>query len=460
MPDRKVAATRIAAAAPAHVIELLDELDQDGHGAYVVGGSLRDVLLGQAPSDWDLATDVLPERLVKLFPGAVYENRFGTVAVRRDDDVVQVTTFRTEHDYADFRRPHRVEFGDDIETDLARRDFTVNAIAWGRGPGGTSIDRVIVDPHGGLADLRTRTLRAVGDPGDRFREDALRMVRAVRLAAALDLTVEPQTLAAIRSNAPLVAHLSGERIGAELQKLLSAPRPSVGLRLAQETGLLAVLSPELAAQRGIPQSKVPGEDLWDHTLRSVDAAPVSRAVVRLAALVHDIGKPATQADGRFHHHDAVGAELAGDLLRRLRYPRAVCDLVTLLVRHHMFTVDPGATDAAVRRFIKRVGADAVDPLLELRRADDIGSGLDPDDPAIDAFRARIDAEIEMKAPLDRHALAVDGGDLMRELGLPPGPRLGAMLEALVDRVIADPGLNDRATLMLMAQAMLADMGKT
>lgn len=452
---------RLAAAVPAPVIALLDRLHEHGHAAYVVGGSLRDALLGREPADWDLTTDARPERLVELFPGAVYENRFGTVAVRSDEDVFEITTFRTEHDYADYRRPHRVEFGDDVVPDLARRDFTVNAIAWGRAtaPGGgeNAAASALVDPFDGLADLAARRLRAVGDPDARFREDALRMVRAVRLATTLGFDIEPATLEAIGANAGLVRHLSGERVGAELAKLLAAPTPSVGLRLAFDTGLLAVVSPELAQQRGIGQNKIPGEDLWDHTLRTVDAVPADRPVVRLAALLHDIGKPATLADGRFHHHDIVGAQQAETLLRALRFPRATIEEVVHLIRQHMFVVDPDATDAAVRRFIRRIGRDRIDALFELRRADDIGSGMTPDDPAQLAFRARIEAELAARVPLDRNALAVDGADLMRELGLEPGPRLGGVLEALLDQVIADPVLNDRATLMLLAQGMLADM---
>jgi putative nucleotidyltransferase with HDIG domain len=440
---------------PPAVIELLDGLHAAGHAGYIVGGSLRDALLGREPADWDLATDALPEQLVELFHGAVYENRFGTVAIRRGDDVFEVTTFRTEHEYADFRRPHTVEFGADVVADLARRDFTVNAIAWGRQPAGTA--NAVVDPFGARADIERRLLRAVGDPDARFREDALRMVRALRLAAALDFTIEPATLEAIRANAGLVAHLSGERIGTELEKLLATPRPSVGLRIAEETGLLAVLAPELAAQRGVPQTKVPGEDLWAHTLRTVDAAPASRPVVRLAALVHDIGKPATLADGHFHHHDVVGARLATDWLRRLRLPRAAIDDVAHLVRHHMFWADPDLTDAAIRRFLKRVGARHLDNLFALRVADDIGSGVGPEDPVRDAFRVRLDAELAAAAALDRSALAIDGGDLMQELGLTPGPLLGRIIDELVERVINDPDLNERATLLLLAQGMLADV---
>jgi putative nucleotidyltransferase with HDIG domain len=445
----------------------MDHLRAHGHAAYVVGGSVRDALLGREPRDWDLATDARPDAMLQLFPGAVYENAFGTVVVRREGELLDITTFRNEHEYADFRRPHRLEFGDDIRDDLARRDFTVNAIAWGRdAPNaietadvaeGSPVEPAIVDPFDGVADLERGVLRAVGDPDTRFREDALRMVRAVRLAAALELEVEPATLAAIAANAALVVHLSGERIGAELTRLLEAPRPSVGLRLAEATGLLAVISPELAAQRGMPQNKVAGEDLWDHTLRSVDAAPAGRPIVRLAALLHDIGKPATLADGHFHHHDVVGAALAVDLLARLRMPRATIDAIEVLVRHHMFDVHPDGTGAAIRRFIKRVGRGYVDELLELRRADDIGSGRPGDSPSLIALRARIDDELAVEAALDRYALKIDGTDLMRELRLQPGPRLGRILDELVELVIADPALNDAPTLLLLAQGMLADM---
>ena len=455
--DAAAATARLSAACPSHVAGLLRQLHEHGHAAYVVGGSVRDTLLGRPETDWDLATDARPDRMLALLPGAVYENAFGTVAVRREGRVVEITTFRHDHEYADFRRPHRIEFGDDIGADLARRDFTVNAIAWGVQAADGAFEPAIVDPFGGLADLDARVLRAVGDPDARFREDALRMVRAVRLAATLGFEIEPATRAAIEANAPLVEHLSGERIAAELGKLLAAPTPSIGLRLARDTGVLAVISPELASQRGVPQNKIDGEDLWDHTLRSVDAAPADRPIVRLAALLHDIGKPATLADGHFHHHDVVGAEQSEALLRRLRYPRAATEEVVDLVRHHMFTVDPDATDAAIRRFIKRIGRDRIDALLALRRADDIGSGRPGDSPSLLAFRGRIDAELAAEAALDRYALEVDGTDLMRELGLAPGPRLGRVLDELVERVIADPSLNEAPTLLLLAQGMLADM---
>ncbi|HEV8402044.1 MAG TPA: HD domain-containing protein [Candidatus Limnocylindrales bacterium] len=446
----------IESAVPSAVAGLLGSLWTSGHAAYVVGGSLRDLVLDRRPADWDLATDARPERLVELFPGAIYENRFGTVAVRRDGETFEITTFRTDLDYADHRRPERVEFGDTIEVDLARRDFTVNAMAWGARPGETP---TFIDPYAGILDIRAGVLRAVGDPRERFEEDALRMIRAVRLAATLGFGVEAETLAGMQGRAGLVAHLSGERIAAEIDKLLGAPEPSVGLRLMSDTDLLAPISPELAAQRGIPQNKVPGEDLWDHTLRSVDAAAPSRPVVRLAALLHDIGKPATFSDGHFLGHDVVGAELAGELLDRLHEPRGVRDRVVDLVRLHMFSYEPTWSDAAVRRFIGRLGAlgdGALEELLELREADNVGSGLPRSAGRLDELRERIAAQLAADVALDLRGLAVDGSDLMAELGMEQGPLVGRMLDELLERVIVDPALNDRPTLLLLAQAMLTE----
>ena len=435
---------------------MLQTLWDAGQAAYVVGGSLRDALLGRPAADWDLASDARPERLLALFPGAAYENRFGTVAVRRDGETFEITTFRIDHDYADFRRPHRVEFGDTIEQDLARRDFTVNAMAWGA----RAVDEAaFVDPYDGRSDVAARVLRAVGDPRARFEEDALRMIRAVRLAATLGFGIEPATLAGIQARSALVAHLSGERIAAELDNLLAAPAPSVGLRLMSDTDLLAPISADLAAQRGIPQNKVPGEDLWDHTLRSVDAAPATRPIVRLAALLHDIGKPATFADGHFLGHESVGADLAGAFLDRLRSPRAVRERVVELVRNHMFSYEPSWSDAAVRRFIAKIGTlgdGALSELLALREADNVGSGLSPGAGRLDELKARIANELAADVVLDRRGLAVDGTDLINELGLPQGPILGRILEALLERVIADPALNDRPTLLLLARSMVPE----
>jgi len=445
----------LAAAIPPAVRTHIDTLRAHGFAAYAVGGALRDALRGAEAYDWDLASSATPEQVQALFPGSVYENQFGTVALRVDDldAPLQITTFREDHDYADFRRPHRIVFGGTIETDLARRDFTMNALAWG-GPADPATPPDLTDPFGGAEDIGAGLIRAVGDPAARFREDALRILRAIRFATTLGFTIEPATLAAMREHAPLTAHLSGERVIAELERLLLAPRPSVGLQLLADTGVLAVVLPELDAQRGIPQNKTPGEDLWAHTLRTVDAS-AAMPILRLAALLHDVGKPATLADGRFVGHDTVGATIATSLLDRLHGPRDQTDHVSRLIRHHMFSVEPRSSDAAVRRFLVRVGLDLVDDLLLLREADNVGSGLPADAGRVSVLRRRIAEQLAAKVALDRAQLAVDGHEVMRELGIGPGPQLGRILDALTDRVIADPRLNDRPHLLSLARDIAA-----
>ncbi len=435
---------------PAPVADLLATLRGGGHGAYVVGGCLRDALLGREPSDWDLTTDASPRRIQSLFPHSLYENRFGTVVVRHAHKQYEITTFRRDVSYSDHRHPDRVEFGRTIGEDLARRDFTVNAMAWGGRPGEPD---TFVDPHGGRADLEARILRAVGDPDLRFREDALRMVRAVRLAATLGFDIEPATMAAIERNAGLAAHLSGERIAMELGKLLAAPRPSVGLRLMERSGLLAVIAPELARQQGIEQNKVEGEDLWDHTLRTVDATP-NRPLVRMAGLLHDVGKPDSLADGHFHNHERIGANLARKFLERLHSPRVFQERVANLVLHHMFSYESDWSDAAVRRFIRRAGPGTIEDLLALRAADNEGSGLHSGAGRLTELGERVRAEMEANVPLDRQHLAIDGNDLRSELGLAPGREMGRLLDDLTERVVAEPALNDRETLIEMARSML------
>jgi putative nucleotidyltransferase with HDIG domain len=450
--------TDIEGAIPDVVHGLLRTLWDGGHAAYVVGGSLRDTLLGRPAKDWDLASAALPERTVELFPGAVYENKFGTVAVRTEDPAVpevEITTFRTDHDYADYRRPHRVEFGESIELDLARRDFTVNAMAWGAEPGE---EPQLIDPHGGQTDLAARTLRTVGDPAKRFDEDALRMLRAVRLAATLDFAIEPATLAGIGAKAEHVGRLSGERIAMEMTEILAADRPSIGLRLMAATGLLHAISPDLAAQRGLPQNKVEGEDLWDHTLRAVDGAATDPPRIRLAALLHDIGKPLTMADGRFLGHETVGAGLADALLERWRWPVDERRRVVSLVRQHMFGYQPSWSDAAVRRFIAKIGLDQLEDLFLLREADHVGSGRERDAGGLNELRARVAAELEAGVALDLHGLAVDGSDLMTELGMQPGPGLGRLLDWLLERVIAEPSVNTRAGLLDLARRRQSSEG--
>lgn len=435
---------------PEEVAAILARLWAAGQAAYVVGGSLRDVLLGREPTDWDVTTDAHPDRIQALFPGSHYENRFGTVLV---PGAVEVTTFRLDQTYGDHRRPDRVTFGTTLEEDLARRDFTINAIAWGRPAAGREAGWA--DPHAGLADLDSRTLRAVGDPARRFDEDALRLLRAVRISATLDLAVEPATFAAIRQTASLIRHVSRERVGLEFRRCLAADPPSRALRLLEASGLLEVRFPLLAAQRGVAQDKIAGDDLWAHSLRTVDAAarlaPLD-LTLRLAALLHDVGKPSTLANGHFPGHDEMGAHLAEAFLEELATPRREIGPIVGLVRHHMFGYTSAWTDAAVRRFVRRVGRDLLDRLFLLREADDLGSGVPAGAGGLDELQARVTAELDRHVPLDLPDLAVDGHDLMAALGRPPGPWLGRLLERLLESVIADPRRNERATLLASARA--------
>ncbi len=437
---------------PAPVRELLQTLWRGGHAAYVVGGCLRDALLGREPADWDLTTDAPPDRIQALFPHSLYENKFGTVVVRHAGSQYEITTFRRDISYSDFRHPDAVEFGESIEEDLARRDFTVNAMAWGATSGE---EPAFVDPHGGRNDLARSLLRAVGEPDRRFREDALRMIRAVRLAAALDFEVEAETLAAIGRNAALAEHLSGERIFTELGKLLLSARSSVGLRLLAESGLLAVIAPDLNRQRGMSQNKIAGEDLWDHTLRTVDATP-NRPLVRLAALMHDVGKPDTLAEGHFHNHESVGADMARDYLGRLHAPRILQERVAHLVLHHMFMYQSNWTDAAVRRFIGKVGPGSIGDLLALRAADNEGSGQPADAGHLEELASRIEAQLAMNLVLTRNDLALNGDDLMAELGLTQGPLLGDLLDDLTERVVSEPALNDREILLDLSRRLISE----
>ncbi len=459
----------VAAMVPASIRALLEQLAAAGHAAYVVGGSLRDALLSGTPTDWDVATDARPSRILSLFPGSRYENRFGTVLVPDGTGrFVEVTTFRRDHRYGDHRRPDHVTFGDDLVDDLSRRDFTVNALAWGRpGPGqptegaaGSPAQAALVDEFGGVDDLRRGVLRAVGDPLRRFDEDALRLVRAARLAAQLGFEIEGRTFDAMCATADLVRHVSRERIGGELRKLLRSREPSRGLRIMAETGILSAAIPELAEQRGVAQNKVPPMDCWEHTLATVDAArrlAGASEILVLAALFHDAGKPRTLSEGHFLGHELVGAQIAQDVLRAMATPREEIDAVAHLVRHHMFNYEPSWSDAAVRRLVQRVGPDAIDDLLVLREADNLGSGQRADQGHLLELRRRIAEQQRRGFATSVTDLAVDGHDLQRELGLQPGPIVGALLSRLLESAIADPARNTYRQSIVDARGWLPEL---
>jgi len=442
---------------PEPVTRVLTTLARAGHEVALVGGVVRDRLgaagSGGPTGDWDAATSARPEEVAALFADANWENRFGTVTLVGDPSV-EITSYRTEGGYRDRRRPDEVRFGASLGDDLARRDFTINAMAWiptdlaaGRGR--------LVDPYGGARDLEDRVLRTVGDPAERFSEDALRLVRAARFAGRFELVIDPETERAIRARAPTVVSVSAERIRNELLRILADAVPSRALRLLERLELLAPLLPELAALRGVPQAKAAPGDALDHTLAAVDAAPSSDPAVRVAALLHDVGKATTLADGHFIGHERVGAELASRMLRRLRVPAGLAAGVVHAIRHHMYAYDEGWTDAAVRRFIRRVGDARMPFLFALRRADNAASGVGPlGEENQRQLERRIAAQLAASPDLLREdRLAIDGDDLQRELGIGPGPRIGRILGSLMELVLDDPSRNRRETLLELARTI-------
>ena len=434
---------------------ILATLAGDGHQAALVGGCVRDLLSGKQPADWDLATSAEPAQVAALFPGSTWENPFGTVTIHGTGGPIEVTTFRSEAGYRDGRHPSQVRWGQSLTDDLARRDFTINAAAWvpldldaGRG--------TVVDPHHGQADLEARVLRAVGDPAERFAEDALRLLRAVRFAATLDLTIDPTTAEAIRVAAPTAARLSAERVRDELLRMMAAPVRAGGL--LEELGLLVVVLPEVAALRDVAGGSGAGGDALEHSLRTAEALPEADALLRFAGLLHDIGM-ASAPDGP-GDHETRGAARATTVMERLHFSRADVERVARVIGHHRFVYRPDWTDAAVRRFVRRIGpGQSLADAIALRRADIAASGIvETPEASLEALLDRIQA-VAGSAPMATTDLAVDGHDLMAELGLQPGPGIGLLLDALLEAVTDDPALNTRDRLLARAAEMAGGDGE-
>lgn len=450
LPDR---GRLTPAAIPSEVLASTEVLRRAGGQAFLVGGGVRDLLLGRRVRDWDLATDLLPDRLAGLFPkthsvGA----HFGTVLVVEGGAAFEVTTFRRDGVYTDGRHPDTVEFTRRVEEDLARRDFTVNAMAYD-----PHSDRLL-DPCGGLADLRAGVLRTVGDPVHRFREDGLRLLRAVRLACQLDLTVEIGTYRALVLCSPQLEMISAERIREEFERLLEVPHPAAGLDLLHETGLLRRFLPELAACYGVPQNPHHAYDVFHHSLAAVDQSPADNAPVRLAALFHDLGKPETRREteetATFYGHQVNGESHVHRIFRRLRFPTEERKHVAHLVHHHMFHYSDEWSDSAVRRFLRSVGPENVDDLFLTRAADTRGNGLRQRlAPELEELRRRIELILEEENALHVRDLAVGGHDLMRHLGIGPGPALGRLLDGLLAEVLENPEKNERGTLLALAETL-------
>ncbi len=437
---------------PRELFDFARVLHEDGKACFLVGGAVRDYLLGRAVTDFDAATDARPEEVVRNFRHVIPTGiKHGTVTVLFKGLEIEVTTFRTESDYSDGRHPDKVEYAASIEEDLSRRDFTINAMAF------NLATKVVLDPHGGKDDLAARLVRAVGDPVERFHEDGLRPLRAIRFAAQLGFSIETSTLTAIKPSMDRFRLVSTERVRDELQKILLSPIPSRAFGLLEGTGLLAEILPELSACRGVDQRGMHIHDVLDHLYASVDAAP-PELVLRLAAILHDIGKPAAKeeragGDPTFYRHEEISARMIGTMLKRLRFPNALIDEVAHLVGCHMFSYDESWTDAAVRRFIARVGMPSMDRLFALRLADGTGiTGIPADPRSLEPLRGRIEASLAAREAFGLSELAVKGGDLI-PLGIPPGPKMGALLKELLETVIDDPALNNRERLLEIAERL-------
>ncbi len=439
---------------PPAALHVLGVLRRAGHRAFVVGGGVRDALAGvETDPAWDVATNALPEEVQRLFPRTHPVGvEHGTVGVQVDGRQVEVTTFRA--DVETFGRKARVRFSDDLAGDLARRDFTINALAYDPEKG------ELIDPFGGVADLGARILRSVGDPRRRFEEDYLRVLRGARFAARFDLTVPGEVRAAMRVCAPGTRGLSGERLRDELVKTLTqAERPSAAFRLLRETEVLAEILPELDACFGVEQNRWHPDDVGEHTLLVVDAVPRRHPFVRLVALLHDLGKPAAKAwdparqDYVFRGHDEIGGRMAEAILERLRSPRREIERAAHLVRVHMdlFPIESG--DAAVRRWLQRVGEPNVRDLFRLHFADWRGNRSKPR-PAheLRALYRRARTVAAARSALKITDLAISGDDL-RALGLAPGPLFKEILSALLQRVVEEPSLNEREALLREARAL-------
>jgi len=435
---------------PSEVKTIIAKLKKQGFEAFIVGGCVRDLLKGETPKDWDVATNAKPKDIEKLFPKSFYENKFLTVTVQTQSSdaklkEIEITTYRSEAKYTDKRHPDEVKFAKSIQEDLARRDFTVNAIAID--------DSKIIDPFSGQKDLKDKIIRAVGVAQDRFAEDALRMMRAARLATALDFTIEAKTAQAIKKNAPLLRAISKERVRDELMKIIMADKAAEGVELLRELGLLKYIMPELEEGYQVTQNKHHIYECYEHAILSLAYAAKQgfNIQVRIAALLHDIGKPRAKRgqgpDATFYNHEVIGARMTAQILERLRFSKKDIEKITKLVRYHLFyyNVDE-VTESSVRRLVRQVGPENMTELLQVRMADRIGSGV----PKAEPYKLRhLKYVIDKVAqdPISAKMLKISGNDVMSQLGIQPGPKIGQILDILLGYVLDDPQKNKKEGLL-------------
>ncbi len=435
---------------PEEVRTTAEILENAHFKAYLVGGCVRDLLLKKTPKDWDIATDATPEQIQQVFTHSFYDNKFGTVGVVYDSTedptikVIEVTPFRVESGYSDSRRPDAVSFSSEIKDDLKRRDFTINAMAF------RLSNNEFIDFFNGAEDLERGIVRAVGDPKERFEEDGLRVLRAIRIAAELGFAIEANTLVALRHSSSVLGKIAKERIRDEFVRIIMSERPMDAMFLMKRVGMLPYISAELDRSDGIEQNKSHKYDVFEHIVRSLQHAAEKgfSLEIRLAALFHDIGKPETRrfsqetSDYTFYGHEVIGARITKKVLKQLRFSSQIIEKVVLLVRWHMFFSDPDQiTLSAVRRIIRHVGRENIWDLLDIRICDRIGSGRPKEQPfRFRKYKAMV--EEALRDPISVGMLNINGTRIIEVTREKPGPRIGHMLHAILEEVIEDPSKNE------------------
>ena len=461
---------------PEQILKDYFKLQQAGFKVYFVGGCVRNYLMNISVKDWDLTTDATPEEIQKVFPHSFYDNVFGTVGVPFEQkenpeaetpnqkNYFEITTFRTESGYSNARHPEKVEWGKSIEEDLSRRDFTMNAIAAEIIKQDDKFETKFTDPYDGQKDIEEKIIQTVGDPDTRFGEDALRLLRAIRFATQLTFKIEDKAWESILKNSQLITKISGERIRDELFKILEAENPYNGILLLNLSGMLDLIFPELAAGKGVSQVR-PGRhhttDVFEHNILSLKETPSQSPLVRLAALLHDVGKPfvrSEDAEGHviFYNHEVKGSRIAWEIADRLRLSKKQREKIVTLIRWHMFTVDEHITDSAVRRFIRRIGIENVADMMDLRIGDRLGGGTQVAESwRLKLFKERITKELN--PPFSMNDMLIDGNDIMKELDMKPGPKLGKLLNKLFEEVDQDLSKNNREYLIQRIHEIKKDL---
>lgn len=454
---------------PREVWAIFKKFTQEEYQIYLVGAGVRNLLQNKVPIDCDFTTNAKPEIIQALLEDSFYDNRFGTVGLsfetKRGKEIYEITTYRTEWGYSDKRRPDQVEWGEKLEEDLKRRDFTMNAIVIGpvlkNGRwDGKSLE--LIDLFKGQEDFKKKIIRAVGNPRERFSEDALRMMRAIRFAAQLGFTIEPKTFAAIQKNVSLIQKISWERIRDELFKILSSHYPADGYLLLRNSGLAQEILPEAEKMFGVEQKSLGRhhlDDVGTHAIKSLKASQSKDPIVNLAILLHDVGKPIVAGRDEkgiitFYNHEVAGSGIIRRIARRLRLPKKDRDRLITFVRRHQFTVDERQTDKAIRRFIRNVGQENLIDILEVRRADRVGGGARETSWRLERFKKKL-AEVQ-KQPFSVADLKVNGHDVMKTLGIQSGPLVGRVLNQLFEEVEEDKRKNKKSLLL----KRIKEIGKT